>query len=167
MVKADMPGIGSTDVGLSQPELADLQRRLGVFEQVSSVDVGTANLTGGTRSERVDLSITSTSYFALLSARARLGRVFDQSDYRDGYSDAILISDASWRRKFGASERVLGQTIRLDTDPYTIVGVLPPEFHDPIPTVGKDVQVWSACGYAGAPFSPPARSDRLFGACFS
>jgi len=162
MIKADMPGIGSSDIGLAQPELVDLQKGLGVFQRVSSVNPdATSNLTGGTSPVRLDLNTTSTSYFALLGAKPQLGRVFDPSDYRDGFSDVILISDSLWRQRFGASERVLGKTIRLDTDPYTIVGVMAPDFHDPLPGPAKNEQIWLACGYSGFPYSQPNRNDRI------
>src|ERR1700674_4692770 len=57
-------------------------------------------------------------------------------------------------------------TIRLDTDLYTIIGVMPPDFRHPGRTLGHDVEVWVAAGYAAAPFpKPPVRTQRvIFGA---
>ena len=56
----------------------------------------------------------------------------------------------------------MGKRLRLDNDLYTIVGVMPPGFHNPGRTVESDVDVWASCGFAGDPFPPsPPRSVRI------
>jgi putative ABC transport system permease protein len=73
----------------------------------------------------------------------------------------VVISDSLWRRDFSADPNVLGRTIRLDNDPYEIVGVLPPEFRHPGTSRSPEVEVWLACGFSTDPAPPPQRSARL------
>jgi len=161
-VKTDMPGINLTDRGMSQPELEDFQKRSGVFTQISAVWPISANITGREKPERVEANAVSTNFFTLLAAKAALGRVFNDGDYRPGFSEGAVISDSLWHKMFGADPNVLGQAIRLDTDLYTIIGVMPAEFHHPGRTLRQDVEIWVAAGYAADPFPhPPVRTQRF------
>jgi predicted permease len=161
-VKVEMPGINLTDAGLSQPELDDFQKRSGVFSEVSVVWPINANITGREKPERVEANAVSPNFFTLLEAKPALGRVFTDADYRPGFTEGAVISDSLWHKMFGADPQVLGQTVRLDTDLYTILGVMPPEFRHPGRTLRQDVEIWVAAGYAADPFPhPPVRTQRF------
>jgi putative ABC transport system permease protein len=161
-VKTDMPGINLTDRGMSQPELDDFQKRAGVFAEISAVWPINANITGREKPERVEANAVSTNFFTLLAAKPALGRVFNDADTREGFSEGAVISDSLWHKMFGADPNVLGQAIRIDTDLYTIIGVMPPEFRHPGRTLRQDVEVWVAAGYAADPFPhPPVRRQRF------
>ena len=79
-----------------------------------------------------------------------------------GFSDAVVISDGLWRRAFGAARDVIGRKVVMDTDTYTVVGVMPRDFRHPGETVRGDVDMWSACGFAAAPFSSPPQRQQNF-----
>jgi predicted permease len=161
-VKVGMPGINLSDVGISQPELDDFQKRSGVFADISAVWPINANITGREKPERVEANAVSTNFFTVLAAKPALGRVFNDGDSRPGFSEGAVISDSLWHKMFGADPHVLGQAIRLDTDLYTIIGVMPPEFRHPGRTLRQDVEVWVAAGYAADPFpKPPVRTQRF------
>ncbi len=150
------------DVGMSVPELWDLRDHSGVFQDISALFPADANLTGGDHPERIELLGTSPNYFTLLGARPQLGRVFTSADAQPGFTLGVVISDAFWRRTFGADPQVLGRKIRVDSDLYTIVGVMPPGFRHPGRTLGADVDLWAAAGYSAAPFpSPVIRAARF------
>src|SRR6185436_8401567 len=78
IVSDDLPGRQVENVGMSVPELQDLQQRSEVFEEISAVWPVDANLTGSDRPERVELLAVSPNYFSLLGATAQLGRVLGQ-----------------------------------------------------------------------------------------
>ncbi len=161
-VKVDMPGANLVDLGMSQPELDNFQRDSGVFEQISAVWPISANITGREKPERVEANAVSTNYFTLLGAKPALGRVFNAGDSREGFSEGAVISDSLWHKMFGGNPNVLGTSFRLDTDLYTIVGIMPPEFRHPGRTLGQDVEVWVAAGFAADPFpKPPVRAQRF------
>ena len=159
----DLRASNVRDVGMSQPELEDLQNRSGVFEEISAVWPINANLTGGDRPERVEALATSTNYFTLLGAKPQLGRIYTKAETVPGFIEAAVISDGFWHREFGADPKVLGKKVRLDGDLYTIVGVMPPDFRHPGRTLQTDVDLWIAAGYAANPFpNPPLRAARMF-----
>jgi len=161
IVRDDLTGRRLEDVGMSVPELKDLQESSGAFEQVSAVWPVDANLTGSDRPERIELLGVSPNYFSLLGASARLGRVFGQQDWAPGFAEAVVISDGLWRRLFAADPQVLGRKVYLDNDPYTIVGVMPPEFRHPGRTLHNEVDVWATAGFEADPFGTPVRGRRL------
>ena len=159
----DLRASNVRDVGMSQPELEDLQNRSGVFQDISAVWPISANLTGGDRPERVEVVATSTNYFTLLGASPQLGRIYTKQETVPGFIDAAVISDGFWRREFGADPHAVGKKIRLDGDLYTIVGVMPPDFRHPGRTLQTDVDLWIAAGYSANPFpTPPQRAARMF-----
>jgi predicted permease len=161
-ITADAIGTGGRNIGLSQPELEDLRQRSNLFDDVSAIWPISASLLGGDRPERMEILATSTGYFHLLGAKPQIGRVYGPQDATPGFSDAVVISDGLWRRQFGASSDILGRKVIIDTDAYTIVGVMPPDFRHPGETVQGDVDMWSACGFAGATFAnPPQRSQNF------
>jgi predicted permease len=162
VVKDDYPGNHMTDVGMSIQELDDLQNRSGVFDQISSDFPINANVTGREKPERIEAEVVSPNYFSLLGAKPTLGRVFTSADYRPGFFEGAVISDGLWHRMFGGDPNVLGQAVRIDTDLYTVIGVMPPTFRNPARTLQHEADSWLTTGFIAAPFPlPPRRSIRL------
>src|SRR5262249_11704989 len=141
-IAADARSTGGRNIGISQPELLDLRDRAGVFDGVTAMWPVSASFVGAERPERIEVMVTSPNYFQLLGAAPRLGRVYSPEDAVPGFSDAVVISDGLWRRAFGASRDVIGRTVVMDTDTYTIVGVMPRDFRHPGETVRGDVDMW-------------------------
>lgn len=161
-VTVDDIGVGLSNTPFSLPEMEDLKSRSGVFEDVSAVWEASVNLTGPAQPERLELLVVSLNYFSMLGATAQKGRLFGPQDFALGCANAAVISDALWHRSYGADPAVIGRSIRLDNDPYTIVGILPPGFRHPgRTTIATDVEVWATCGFAADPFPKPARTARL------
>jgi predicted permease len=155
---ADLRGLGAQSVGFSVPEFDDLRDRAGVFSAVSVVYQGPSNLTGGEHPERLESGVVSPNYFSILGARPQLGRLFDPGDAAPGFGDVVVITDGLWRREFGGERSVLGHQIRVDTDLYTIVGVLQPDFHNPSSAGVAPVDTYVSAGFRADPFPPAQRS---------
>src|SRR5437763_3574460 len=156
------PGVGLRDVRFSEPELEDLQTRAGVFEDVTPIFEGSEDVIGAGQPERIESVNGSFSYFSLLGVTPQVGRLFGPQDFVPGFSDRVVISDALWRRAYGADPNIVGRTVRIDNDPQTIIGVLPPGFRHPGPTISGDVEKFGAAGFVGPPFPPPARGTRRY-----
>src|SRR5215831_1220698 len=156
------PGVGLRDVRFSEPELEDLQTRAHVFEDVTPIFEGSENVIGAGQPERVEGVNGSFSYFSLLGVTPQIGRLFGPQDFVPGFAYQVVISDGLWHRAYGADPNIVGRTILLDNDPLTIIGVLPPGFRHPGPTVSGDVEVFGAGGLIGEPFPKPMRSTRVF-----
>ena len=158
----DLRGPNDQDVGMSVPELWDLQDRSGVFQDISAVAPSSSAVGGGERTVRAESLVTSPDYFALLGAKPQLGRVYTPQDAVAGFLEPVVISDGFWRRNFASDPNIVGRKMRLDSDVYTIVGVMPPGFRHPGPTLNTDVEVWVATGFNALPFPVPAvRSQRM------
>jgi predicted permease len=155
------PGLGLRDVPFSVPELDDLRNRAGVFTDVSTVASNSVNLTGADHPERLEFLVTHPNYFSMLGVTPQIGRLFGPQDFALGFAPVVVVSDGLWRRSYGADPNVVGRTVRLDNDPYTIVGVLPPGFRHPGPTVSGNVEVFNTAGFSADPAPPPARSTRI------
>ena len=154
------PGVGLRGVRFSVPEFDDLRTQTDVFEDVSVIVSGPTNLTGAEQPEHLEMVEVSPNYFSMLGATPELGRLFGHQDFALGFAPVVVISDALWRRSYGADPGVLGRSLRLDNDLYTIVGVLSPGFRHPGPTIPA-VEVWITCGFSGDPFPAPARGLRI------
>jgi predicted permease len=158
----DLRGSDSRDVGMSAPELWDLRDKSDLFQDLSAMWPTDANVTGGDHPERIELLATSTNYFRMLAARPQLGRLYTQNDERPGFIDGVVLSDGFWRRTFGGDPNAIGRKIRLDSDLYTIIGVMPPEFRHPGRSLASEVDGWTAAGFNAPPFPAPAlRSLRM------
>jgi predicted permease len=163
-IQDDLSGVGAQDVGISVPEWRDLQSS-GIFQSVSFSGAGAdVNLTGSAQPERLSYKHVSPNYFAVLGVDAQLGRTFDPHDATPGFNLEVVISDALWRREFGADPHLIGKALRLDNDVYHVAGVMPRSFRDLGATSEeRNTEVWLAAGMAGLPFPPPLRGLRLQG----
>ncbi len=87
---------------------------------------------GGVRSWVTALTV-SADFLRTLRIKPALGREFSSEETRVGGPQAVVISDGVWRTTFGGDSRVLGQTVTLNNDAFTLVGVLPADFwfHQP------------------------------------
>jgi putative ABC transport system permease protein len=150
----DLGGAGAKNVGMSVPELRDLERS-GIFETISALYPSSSALSGGDKVERIELLGTSPNYFEVLGAVPTLGRPYTQSEWVPGFLDAVVISDGLWKRQFGSDPHIIGRTVSVDEDPYTVIGVMPPGFRHPGNTLGGDVDMWIATGFAGDPWPQP------------
>jgi predicted permease len=103
-------------------------RRADVFESISVNSVDGLSFSYDDRTERVLGEVVSPNYFDLLGVRPILGEPFT-AGVRDGrWAPEAVLSYSFWQRRFGGDPSVIGRTIRLNTYPFTIVGVSPPGF---------------------------------------
>jgi len=160
-IQADFPGAGAKDVGMSEPEWQDFQRS-GIFQYISPTWFDENNLTGSSQPARVRILIVAPNYFALLGVKPQLGRAFNPQDHSPGLIPEVLISDGLWRRVFASDPHILDKSVRLDTDLYKVVGVMPPGFDAPgRKREERNVEVWAATSFYGMPMPDhPPRNRR-------
>ncbi len=115
-----------TDRGLlSVPNFLDLRSRNNAFEELAALADSDKVLRAAGEPRRVAALMVSANFFHLLGANPKLGRVFSQDEKQPGAPRVAVISETMWRTNFGGRPDVLGQSIRLNDDPYTIIGVMP------------------------------------------
>ena len=84
--------------------------------------------------------LVSGNYFSVLGVQARLGRTFTAEDDRVGQSPVVVISHEYWKRRFGQEPGIIGRTITISRNPFTVIGVMPEGFFGDI--VGTAIDVW-------------------------
>ena len=124
----------------------DFRNQAKSFEDIAAVHRQQVTLTGQGMPERLDAQFASASLFPLLGVNALKGHTFTADEDRFGGPAVVLLSHGFWQRNFGGAENVLGKSITLDDQTYTISGILPPGFQVVAPA---DVFV---------PFAPWARA---------
>ena len=81
--------------------------------------------------QRLSGAHVTSNFFSVLGVKPALGRDFTESDNQPGVDRVSIISDALWRREFGGDPNILGRNLRLNGQPATVIGVMPPGFQFP------------------------------------
>ena len=109
----------------------DFERRSTSFERLGAYYPPGFTLTGNGPAERVPGARASSGIFDTFGVRPVLGRAFRPEEDRPGTPPVAVISHQLWTRRYGQATSLVGQTIVLSGNPYTVVGVLPEGFHSP------------------------------------
>ncbi len=127
-VWADQSAEGYPRAPLSGPELKDLDERSTRFEGFGAIWATTAALTGENDPEQLRVGFVTTDFFSLLGADAALGRTFQAGDDAAGPPTSILLSAATWQRRYGSDPSIVNRRIEVNGTPMTVVGVMPDGF---------------------------------------
>jgi len=145
------PSGGSPDnVGYKTYE--DLRDRNTTFESMAAIRFWQPTLIADGRAERIPAMRVSWNYFSMLGAPPALGRDFRAEDDRPDGRRVLLLSDALWRRRFGADPTIVGRSVRMSDGDFRVIGVLGPGFQPLVSAhfYGKPAQVWAPIGYNDA-----------------
>ena len=119
---------------LSYPNFRDWQKNNHTFSSLGIARSYAFSLTGTGEAEQVAGEFISSDFFPVLGVKPAIGRTFAQDEDQIGAGSPVaLISSGLWQRKFSSAPDVLGKSITLDAKNYTIVGVIPADFHLAIP----------------------------------
>jgi predicted permease len=133
------PKAGAGDLSNSGvPDYYDRLRETTVFEQQALFNRNSVSLGQDGTPTRVQVMNVTPSFFPLLRVAPTLGRPFTEEEGEPGNEKKVVLSDALWHRQFGGDPGVVGHDVRLDGQPYTIVGVMPATFQ----AVAPDVALW-------------------------
>lgn len=126
-----------TSLGDATPaNFLDWRARTRSFAAMAALRGGNVSLALGDGAERVRAADVTPNFFDLLGVPAVLGRTFTARDGADR-ARVVVISDALWQQRFGGRPDVVGRTLRIDSVPYTIIGVLGPGLDYP-----DEAQLW-------------------------
>ena len=124
-------------------EFLALRDRLRSFSQLAVWTDQTHPIDVGDESLRVEGAAVTPNLLPMLGVSPQLGRGFLPEDGIVGKNTVLLISDALWRGSFGTAKDIVGRRITVEGVPFTIVGVMPPDFHFPSTTT----QYWQPGGF--------------------
>ncbi|HYC51852.1 MAG TPA: ABC transporter permease, partial [Gemmatimonadaceae bacterium] len=112
-------------------EYLALQERLRSFSDIVAISEAAHPIHDGDEAVRVEGAAVTPNLFATLGATPLLGRLFTADEGRFGNHNVLILSHGLWQRQFGASGDILGKQVMVEGAPFTIVGVMPPDFHFP------------------------------------
>jgi putative ABC transport system permease protein len=125
-------------------EYEDYAQQRQVFDSVAAYANHSFNLSTGSEPERIRGAYVSANLFPTLEAQAAAGRVFT-----DGEQHVVVLSAGFWQRHFAGNRSVINQSITLDNESFTVVGVMPPSFQFPHASFswGEPADVWLPLTY--------------------
>jgi predicted permease len=115
---------------VSAPDFLDWRAQNHVFENLSAWTSDEFNLTGGTIPERIEGARVTADFFRTLGVQPAAGRYFSNGEDQPGAAHVAIISYGLWRERF--KSELKDTVLKLDDEPYTIVGVVPEDFHFPL-----------------------------------
>ena len=123
----------------------ELIQRSHSFETIAVFEPWQPAMTGGIQPERLNGQNVSASYFKVVGIAPLLGRDFQPSDDVDHGPKVVILSDNLWRRHFNSDPAVLGHSIKLDGDNYTVIGVMPQTFEN---VLSPSAEIWTPSQYS-------------------
>src|SRR5215471_10119653 len=113
------------------PRFEDWRRQNTVFEEMATVRTWVISIKGGDHPESLSGVITSSQIFQLLRVQPMLGRGFLPEEDQPGHDHVIILSYGLWQRRFGSDRAVIGRTVDVDQQNYTVIGVMAADFRFP------------------------------------
>lgn len=149
------------DIGVSYPAFLDWRNRNHVFEGLSAFREDDFTLTGKGEAAHLFGGVVSANTFSLLGVSPLLGRNFlPDEDQPLSTGLPVILSDHLWRDRFASDPGILGQTLTISSQVFTIVGVMPAGFQFPVQANGIDF--WTTLALDARPMNggPPLSSQR-------
>jgi putative ABC transport system permease protein len=128
----------------SYPRLEDWRAESRTIEAFSAYDGRLRVLSGWADPEQVRTAMVTADFFRVMGAKPALGSGFSSGDDDFGRPHKAVLSHGLWARRFGADPGIVGRTITMDGQLYTVVGVMPSAFRYPT----RETDVWEPLGIA-------------------
>jgi len=122
----------TTPYSSSPPDFFDWRDQNRSFSSMFAYYVNEYALTGRAEARRVRAVLATAAMFSTLQGRPLLGREFLPEENRKGANHVVVLSYRFWQAEFDGMPGVIGRTIELDSEPYTVIGVMPEEFGFPL-----------------------------------
>src|SRR5438105_2944438 len=121
------------DFSVALPDYFDWQRDNTVFEHLACTHKESRNLSGisGREPERISCASVTRNFFNVIGLPAEIGRMFSEDEDKVGAPPVVVISDRLWQRAFNRDPAVIGRSINLHDQNFTIIGVMPPAMTSP------------------------------------
>src|SRR5437899_7503000 len=138
MVLNESSGPGQ-DYSVALPDYFDWRNDNTFFEHLAATHKESRNLSGipGREPERISCASVTRNFFNIISLPPEIGRTFSEDEDKVGAPPVVIISDRLWQRAFNSDPSVLGRSITLHDQNYTVIGVMPRELTSP-----QDTDVW-------------------------
>ncbi|MEW6209100.1 MAG: ABC transporter permease [Acidobacteriota bacterium] len=130
-VYSEFPTMELKKFWISPPEYLDIQKEARSWESIGAWSMGGANVATTDEPIRVTAALVTRGLIEALGVEPARGRNFAPEEDTRGGPRTAIISDGLWRRAFGAQSDIIGKEIQIDSQPYTVIGVMPAGFAFP------------------------------------
>jgi predicted permease len=117
---------------MSLPDIHDFQARSHAFQSIAFTTIQFQPLRGSGAAQITPQVLSSTNLFDIVGVKPALGRGFVPDDAKAGQNNVMVLSDAVWKKNFGADASVIGRSVSINGDPFLVIGVLPPNTDFPV-----------------------------------
>jgi putative ABC transport system permease protein len=145
----------------SPANVIDWKKQTHSFTDIAAAEYWSANLTSGDSPENLLGLRVSAGIFPMLGVSPLLGRAFTADEDATGAEHLVVISYGLWQRRFGGDRSIVGRTVSLDGEPFTILGVMPSTFQF-APFWATHAEMWAPLGLAARAGNRGAESLRVF-----
>lgn len=145
----DPGGLGPLSAAL----MVRLQEAPGPAETVVAATSGGTVLRDGSEPVRTQVTRVTRGFFPFFGAWPAVGRLLGDADYDAGAANVVVLGNENWRERYGGDPGVVGRTLRLDDEVFTIVGVLAGDFVPP-PELVEDRDLWTPLALSGEAMAP-------------
>ena len=125
-------------IEVSLHDFLDYRNEQTLLEGLAAFRMGTVNLSDDEGAERFNGAFLTANAFDLLGARPAVGRGFVAGDDAPGAESVVLLGHALWTHRYAADPGIVGETLRVNGRPATVIGVMPPGFRFP-----QNEDVWT------------------------
>lgn len=136
LVKGRIPKVTPDPIPLSAPDVLQFQRQSQTFKSLAAFRSIKADFAGSGDPERIDVARVNANLFSLLGVHPIMGRDFTADDDQPGRLLAI-VSYQLWQSRFGGSRDIIGRAVRINRQPYEVIGVMPSSFAFPVRGMGQ------------------------------
>ena len=134
-------------IPFSAPAYETLRDGTRALSSVAAVCGDRLTLTRQGDPQQLTAARVSANFFDVVGVQPALGRAFDRAEGESGGNPVVILSHSIWERRFGSDPRLVGHSIVLSETPYTVIGVMPPDF--PFPYADTDIWISRIRDYPG------------------
>ena len=138
-------GTDGLSAGIGFTTFHDIAEADRTFSSMAAIGDWQATMTGNDEPERIEGQRVSPSYFSVLGVRPAMGRDFQDADDVPNSPRVAILSHGLWRRRFGGDAAIIGRTIVINGNPYSVLGVMPASFEN---VIEPKAQLWTTLRYS-------------------
>jgi predicted permease len=163
VIRTELPESGTSTPRSSGPEILDLRQGVSSFRSVGGIWARPAALTDETNEpEEIEMGFVTAGFLSVLGIEPLSGRDIAPEEDVPNAEGVVVLSHGLWQRRYGADPEIVGQTISMDGEPLTVVGVLRDDFRTLLPPEAGVPDTLQAFVPWGGGYDELSRSFRVF-----
>jgi putative ABC transport system permease protein len=142
--------------GVSVPDYIAWREQAHAFRNLAAATYGDVTVSGGTEPQRVAALNVTANYFQAMDVRVVAGRTFLPGEDVAGHEHIVVLSHKLWQSRFNADPGIVGRTVPIDGERYTVIGVMPAKFR----LISFDAALWTPLIFTPQQLGPGGRAER-------